>query len=109
MAATWAGKICSPLRRSSTRFAHRTGAAVYASIVGANDGSSMVTFGNTIGVGLRTQEARVTVSTPRVTSLPGRHLTITEPRSKRAFAFMDWRYYHVSDDPDTDVPETGSM
>src|SRR2546426_874502 len=87
MAATWAGKICSPFRRISTRFAHRTGAAVYASIVGANDGSSTVTWGNAMGIGLRTQETAVTVSTPRITSTPG--------RSKRAVACMDWRSYHV--------------
>src|SRR5712691_1065865 len=87
MAATWAGKICSPFRRISARFAHRTGAAVYASIVGANDGSPIVTWGNTTGIGLRTQEIAVTVSTPRITSTPG--------RLKRAVACMDWRSYHV--------------
>src|ERR1700692_4651034 len=103
MAATWAGKICSPLRRSSRRFDHRTGAAVYASMVGAKDGSSMVTRGNTIGVGLRTQETRIAVSIPRVTSGPGRHLSITDQRWQRAFGFMDWRSYHVSTDPDTDA------
>jgi hypothetical protein len=87
MALTWAGKICSPFRSIYTRFAHRTGAAVYASIVGAKDGSSIVTCGNTMGLGLRTQETVVTVRIPRITSTPD--------WLKIAFACMGWRSYHV--------------
>src|SRR5204862_348883 len=44
--------------------------ALAASIVGAKDGSSIVTRGTTMGLGLRTQETVVTVRIPRITSTP---------------------------------------
>ncbi len=45
MAASWAGKIWLPLSRKSTRLPALTVDAVYASMVGMNDGSESVIFG----------------------------------------------------------------
>src|SRR4029453_11320465 len=68
MAASWAGKVCSPLRRSSTELPPTIGAEAYASSVGKKDGSPSASWGSDTWGWTRAQAARSATTTTQVGS-----------------------------------------